>query len=176
MPVVWYTNKSFQEGELIDTHDFWSANREALLDFPPEVSEVERFLEEVRLGLDPELPSRLYSILTIPWPDREVVSQHKDATGRILTSKSKETTDPPGAGTHCYYVIPKVDTKHLMVDERWVRMLVAQWPDIAGSEEAMDMAISYWKSEMVRYEFGGVEYLFEGKVLVQSVCRTPTYV
>ena len=63
-----------------------------------------------------------------------------------------------------------------MVDERWVRMLVAQWPDIAGSEEAMDMAISYWKSEMVRYEFGGVEYLFEGKVLVHSVCRTPTYV
>lgn len=176
MPVVWYTQRPFREGEIIDTREFCDANREALDEHPPEEAEVERFLDEVRLDLNPELPRRMCSILVTPWPERETVSQFKDESGRILTSKSREAADPPGVGPHCYYVIPKMDTKRLMVDERWVRMLVDRWADIAGSEEAMDMAISYWRSEMFRYDSLGVEYLLEGKVLVQSICRTPAYV
>jgi hypothetical protein len=179
MATVFFTNRRFPVGEIFDTRDFCEENRKALQSFPPEYQEVEDFLEEVRqeiqeTGID--LPQRLCSILVIPWPDvvRVVPGEWKPGQKslRFSPKETEEMPDPVGEEGFCYYVIPKRETKRFMVDDRWVQGLIESWPEIAGSSKAYEMARAYWDGQMQTFSERGMSFLFEGPVLIHSVCRS----
>lgn len=173
MPVVLYTQREFPEGQTFNTLDYCEENQRDLEHFRPEVAQVERFLEEIRLEAqgeaESELPNRLCSILVVPSPERYETDPRKTKTREI----EDMAPDPSGTGRFCYYVIPKANTKRLMVDERWVHELVENWSELSGTPDAYVMAMHYWAGHLWRFGEGVVAFLFEGPVFVQSLCRTP---
>lgn len=173
MPAVFYTNRKFPTGQTFDTRDYCETNQRNLLDYPEAVIEVEEYLEMFRLEAQKqigiELPSRLCSILVFPSPMRYEMNPRKT----LRAQPTDLAPDPAGEGRYCYYVIPKAKTKRLMVDERWVYELIANWEAIAGTGEAHAMAWEYWNGQMFRIGEGTMSFLYEGPVFVESICRMP---
>jgi hypothetical protein len=189
MPNVFYTDRRFRQGDLVDTRRFCEENQSAVEALGQDHLEVEQLLAEARILAEEErrterdpffhgLPDRMCSIVVVPWPTyapaRKVYA--------TMYAPRELMVDPPGEGRYCWYVTPKRDALRTMTDERWVDALVERWSEIRQAEEAWRMATSYWRGEPFPETLeipSFMSFLVEGLVMVDGECteggsrRTP---
>lgn len=181
MPNIFFTDRPYKPGDMIQTKDYCESNRQALESLPPEHMEVENFLEEMRKDVVEELsllalreaqgdlprPNRMCSITLVPWPG----FTKQIARGRGAAFVRERPPDPFSEARYCYYVTPKRDAKRVMTDERWVDDLVRRWDEVQETYQADEIARSYWMGRLRPNIYRPqLTFLVEGNVMVDAEC------
>lgn len=163
MPAVLFSETELPVGRTIDSHEFCGANRAALAASDRDRIEVEAFLDEVRRESYPDLPERVCSILTIPWPRYAGEFRPRGAAAAV---EREPLLPPPGGARFCYLVTPEKGARRLTADESWVDAMVEAWPEIRGEFDKWGMANAYWDGQIR----DGVSLLLEGPFRVDEEC------
>lgn len=167
MPLLLYTNETFQVGSTIDTRDYCALNQAALDQADPAAREVEQLLEEVRAEHYPTAPDRLCSVVGVPIPKKTGSVRRLDYEGWFTEIP---TPEPPGPGTNCYHIAEGPGAQRLLVDETIVQDMVRKWDRLRTKWSRWEIAGGYWTGKVER----GYSVLLEGSIRIIAACQEPS--
>lgn len=155
--LIWYTNAPVDTGKVFTASEVCAENKANLLAESLEMQELEKTLESVRREEYPDLPSRLCSIVTVPFTyyesSEEVQSRWKTEPVRI--------PEPFGNLPYCYWVQPMAGFKRHLSDESLLEIMLSDGPKYWEG-----LARDYWEGVLNE----SYTFLFEGGFTVVESC------
>lgn len=154
--LIWYTDVPVTPARAFTPDEVCDGNKEALLDEPADTREIERILEKVRSEEYPDLPSRLCSVIALPFPYYE--HSYDRRSKEILRVRMPE---PFGNLPYCYWIQPTPGFKRYLVDESFVAAMFMEDPKYWKA-----IARDYWEGALAE----NYTYLIEGGFTVVEPC------